>query len=234
LPAISSYTIQGFVNGDTMATAQISGEPSLTTTATAGSRFGNYAIKGNPGTLDSPNYTFVPGFGTLAVIDGPLPDDDPVVLANSPASHQPGVVRTAIKQLTATLTTDLSLSGSPAAVSTLTMPTVSPLAPPAAAVAISDRLLPAAGTATRAGTPPSIRSAAPASLSYAAIVDAAAPAPVRSAVIPNYAESSLTAATPDAVVHTGILPATPVTPQSQAAPVPSAPIRKALTQQLAQ
>jgi len=239
LPAISTYTIQGFVNGDTETTAQITGEPSLTTTATASSRFGNYAIKGNPGTLTSSNYTFAPGFGTLAIIDGPLPDDDPVVLVSSPASHQPEVVRTAIKQLTATLTTDLSLSGSPSAVSTLSAPVVSPLAPPGAAVAISDKLMPTASLAPSTAASQTIRSAAPTTVTYAAVNDAVAatPAPVRSAVIPNYATSPMASsvvAGQDATVHTGILPTTPATTQSTASPVPAAPIRKALTQPIAQ
>jgi hypothetical protein len=67
VPAITGYTIQGFVNGDTEATAQISGSPVLTTTAKDNSPHANYAIKGGVGTLSSPNYTFVAGFGTLAV-----------------------------------------------------------------------------------------------------------------------------------------------------------------------
>jgi hypothetical protein len=67
VPAITAYTIQGFVNGDTEATAQITGSPVLTTTAKDNSPHANYAIKGGVGTLSSPNYTFVAGFGTLAV-----------------------------------------------------------------------------------------------------------------------------------------------------------------------
>jgi len=226
LPAISSYTIQGFVNGDTLATAQITGQPSLTTTATASSRFGNYAIKGNPGTLASPNYTFAPGFGTLAVIDGPLPDDDPVVLANSSASHQPGVVRVAIKQLTATLTTDLSLSGSPASVAALTMPVIGPLPPPSPAVAISDKLMPAANLPSSAASAQSIRSAAPATLSYGPVTYAA---PVRSAVVLGYAQSvnATVNATSPAIVHAGVLSRTPDALTSGIKP---APIRKALIQ----
>jgi hypothetical protein len=71
LPAITEYAIRGFVNGDTEATAQISGDPNLTTTAKENSPRENYAIKGGVGTLYSPNYTFVAGFGTLAVIGAP-------------------------------------------------------------------------------------------------------------------------------------------------------------------
>lgn len=71
LPAVSAYSIQGFVNGDTEATAQISGTPVLTTTAKDNSPRANYAIKGNVGTLSAPNYGFVAGFGTLAFLGAP-------------------------------------------------------------------------------------------------------------------------------------------------------------------
>lgn len=70
LPTPVSYTIRGFVNGDTEAAAQITGSPILTTTATDRSSHANYAIKGGVGTLSAPNYTFVPGFGTLAMVGG--------------------------------------------------------------------------------------------------------------------------------------------------------------------
>lgn len=71
LPAVSAYSIQGFVNGDTEATAQISGTPVLTTTAKDNSPRANYAIKGNVGTLSAPNYSFIAGFGTLAFLGEP-------------------------------------------------------------------------------------------------------------------------------------------------------------------
>jgi hypothetical protein len=71
LPAVSAYSIQGFVNGDTEATAQISGTPVLTTTAKDNSPRANYAIKGGVGTLAAPNYSFVAGFGTLAFLGAP-------------------------------------------------------------------------------------------------------------------------------------------------------------------
>lgn len=70
IPAITGYTIQGFVNGDTEEVAQITGSPVLTTTATEHSPHANYAIKGGVGSLSSPNYTFVAGFGTLAIVGG--------------------------------------------------------------------------------------------------------------------------------------------------------------------
>jgi hypothetical protein len=70
VPPITSYTIKGFVNGDTEATAQITGAPVLTTTAHDQSPHANYAIKGGVGSLAAPNYNFVAGFGTLAVVGG--------------------------------------------------------------------------------------------------------------------------------------------------------------------
>jgi hypothetical protein len=70
VPAISVYTITGFVNGDTAETAQIKGLPVLTTTVSDHSPRANYAIKGGVGSLSAPNYTFVAGFGTLAILEG--------------------------------------------------------------------------------------------------------------------------------------------------------------------
>jgi len=71
VPPIASYTIRGFVNGDTEASAQITGAPVLTTTAKDTSPLANYAIKGGVGTLSAPNYSFVAGFGTLAISAAP-------------------------------------------------------------------------------------------------------------------------------------------------------------------
>ncbi len=65
----ASYS--GFVNGDTAATA-LSGSPSLTTTATASSAAGNYAIVAAVGTLTAANYAFSFVNGTLT-IDNPMP-----------------------------------------------------------------------------------------------------------------------------------------------------------------
>jgi len=70
VPAVTNYTISGLVNGDTEETAAITGLPVLTTTAKDKSPRANYAIKGGVGSLSSPNYNFVAGFGTLAILDG--------------------------------------------------------------------------------------------------------------------------------------------------------------------
>jgi hypothetical protein len=61
LPALT-YTITGFVNGDTAANA-VTGTPALSTTATARSGVGDYPITVSIGSLVAANYvfTFVPG-----------------------------------------------------------------------------------------------------------------------------------------------------------------------------
>ena len=65
--ALPTFTagITGFVNGDTMAV--VSGNASLTTTATATSPVGTYPITAAQGTLAAANYTFVFVNGTLTV-----------------------------------------------------------------------------------------------------------------------------------------------------------------------
>jgi hypothetical protein len=61
----ASYS--GFKNGETLATSGVTGAPALTTTATASSAVGTYAITAGPGTLAAPNYSFVFVDGTLTV-----------------------------------------------------------------------------------------------------------------------------------------------------------------------
>lgn len=75
-----TYTITGFVNGDTAATA-ITGTPALTTTATASSAQGTYPIVPAIGTLAASNYTFAFVNGTLTV--GPPPPADFTLTASS-------------------------------------------------------------------------------------------------------------------------------------------------------
>jgi hypothetical protein len=62
-----TYTMTGFLNGDTQGTAT-SGAPSLTTSATTTSPLGNYAIVITQGTLTAQNYTFVFVNGTLTIV----------------------------------------------------------------------------------------------------------------------------------------------------------------------
>src|SRR5207253_2857349 len=58
-------TVTGFVNGDTAAV--VSGAAALTTTATASSGVGSYAITASQGSLSAANYTFAFAGGTLSV-----------------------------------------------------------------------------------------------------------------------------------------------------------------------
>jgi hypothetical protein len=74
IPVVANYSLIGFVNGDNADVAHITGNPTLTTTATNPGIHANYLIKGNPGTLSSPNYTFVAGYGTLAIVGGTASD----------------------------------------------------------------------------------------------------------------------------------------------------------------
>ena len=109
LPAITSYSLVGFVNGETATTANVTGAPKLTTTAHENSRHANYAIKGGVGSLSAPNYTFVAGFGTLAVMNesdvasqheqAPEP-----TLLPSEFEEQPASVRQAVASLPSTVT----------------------------------------------------------------------------------------------------------------------------------
>jgi hypothetical protein len=71
VPALT-YTLTGFVNGETPATSGVTGSPFLTTLATAASPPGSYPITIAPGTLAATNYDFA-GFlpGTLTVRPSP-------------------------------------------------------------------------------------------------------------------------------------------------------------------
>lgn len=65
LPALT-YSLSGFVNGDTAASA-ISGTPSLSTAASARALPGNYPISAGLGSLSAKNYSFALSDGTLSV-----------------------------------------------------------------------------------------------------------------------------------------------------------------------
>ena len=69
-PALT-YTIMGFVNGDSQATAT-SGAPTESTTATTSSNVGSYPITLGSGTLTSTNYSFTLNNGTLTVTPATL------------------------------------------------------------------------------------------------------------------------------------------------------------------
>jgi hypothetical protein len=64
---VLTYTLAGFVNGQSLATSGVTGQPVCTTTATVTSPAGAYPITCGPGTLASTNYTFAFVSGTLTV-----------------------------------------------------------------------------------------------------------------------------------------------------------------------
>jgi sugar lactone lactonase YvrE len=104
-----SFTITGFVNGDTAATA-LTGAPAFTTAATAASAAGSYPVTATAGTLSAACYTFSYASASITVTKAQL-----TVTAN-PLSISYG---TATPQLTYTITgfqngdTAASLTGSP-------------------------------------------------------------------------------------------------------------------------
>jgi hypothetical protein len=92
LPAFS-YTITGFMNGDSASV--VSGAASLTTTATSSSGVGSYPIVVAQGTLSAANYTFNFVNGTLTITPAPL---------SVTANNQTKVYGAAVPTLTGTLT----------------------------------------------------------------------------------------------------------------------------------
>ena len=66
VPALTA-TITGFVDGQTLATSGVTGQPTCATTATTSSPAGSYPITCSVGTLAAVNYTFSLVAGTLTV-----------------------------------------------------------------------------------------------------------------------------------------------------------------------
>ena len=66
---VLTYTISGYVNGETATTGGITGSPLLSTTAVANSPVGTYPITVQQGTLNATNYDFLflVNSGTLTV-----------------------------------------------------------------------------------------------------------------------------------------------------------------------
>jgi hypothetical protein len=62
--------VSGLINGQTLTTAQVSGTPACTTTATLFSAAGTYPITCSIGTLTSPFYSFAFVTGTLTITHG--------------------------------------------------------------------------------------------------------------------------------------------------------------------
>jgi hypothetical protein len=65
-------TITGFIHGQTLASSGVTGSPSLSTSATAASPPGSYAISAGLGSLASADYAFAFVNGTLTVTAAPL------------------------------------------------------------------------------------------------------------------------------------------------------------------
>lgn len=63
-----TYQITGFVNGETPASSGLTGTPSCSTPATAGSSAGSYAITCTAGSLAAPNYSFPASNFTAATL----------------------------------------------------------------------------------------------------------------------------------------------------------------------
>jgi len=72
LPTFTDYSLQGFVNGESASTANITGAPVFVTTATVTSPAATYGLRGNAGSLSAPNYSFVQGLGLLTLTGVPI------------------------------------------------------------------------------------------------------------------------------------------------------------------
>jgi hypothetical protein len=86
-----TYSVTGFVHGE--MSNVLTGAPALTTTATAASALGPYAIAAAQGTLSDPNYTFVFVGGTLTVVKG-----TPVITWPAPAAISVGTAVGTVQQ----------------------------------------------------------------------------------------------------------------------------------------
>ena len=114
-PGAFAASYSGFKNGDT--SAMLSGAPSLTTTATASSPAGNYAITAAVGTLAATNYSFTFVNGTLTVGKATL-----TVTANNAASTYGHAFPTFTDTVTGFVNGDTQavVSGSPSLTTTAT------------------------------------------------------------------------------------------------------------------
>jgi hypothetical protein len=92
IPALTSYSCSGFVLGQTLATSDVTGSPSLATTATTSSPVGAYPITTAQGTLASTNYTFQLVNSLLFITSAPAPLTSSQSAAVSPSN--PGTAST--------------------------------------------------------------------------------------------------------------------------------------------
>ncbi len=105
LPPLT-YTITGYVNGDTSSV--VSGAPAETTTATSSSAAGNYPITVTQGTLAAANYTFAFVSGKLTIQPPPSPD---YTFSATPATQS--VAAGGIAVYTLTVTPEYGYAGIP-------------------------------------------------------------------------------------------------------------------------
>ncbi|WP_433984139.1 MBG domain-containing protein [Tunturiibacter empetritectus] len=108
-----TYTVTGYVNGDTASTAY-TGNPSLTTTPAAPTTVNNYTITAGTGSLVSSNYSLTFATGTLSITKA-----TPVINWSNPANITYGtaLVQSPAGQLNATVSGSIpgTFSYSPAA-----------------------------------------------------------------------------------------------------------------------
>jgi hypothetical protein len=67
IPTFTAYSLNGFVNSESAASAHVQGAPALTTVATLKSIAGTYGLKSAVGTLTAANYSFAGTAGTLTL-----------------------------------------------------------------------------------------------------------------------------------------------------------------------
>jgi hypothetical protein len=77
----ASYS--GFMNGETLGTSGVTGQPNLSTTATQSSPLGNYTISITQGTLAANNYTFNMVAGNLFVVNIVPPVITSITISNA-------------------------------------------------------------------------------------------------------------------------------------------------------
>ncbi|MGF7181971.1 beta strand repeat-containing protein, partial [Tunturiibacter psychrotolerans] len=106
-----TYTVTGYVNGDTASTAY-TGNPSLTTTPASPTTVNNYTITAGPGTLASSNYSLTFATGILSITKA-----TPVITWANPAdiTYGTALVQSPAGQLNATASVGGAFSYSPAA-----------------------------------------------------------------------------------------------------------------------
>jgi hypothetical protein len=87
---VLTYTVSGFVNGD--SSSLVSGAPTLSTTATQSSPAGDYPITVTAGSLSAANYSFTFTGATLTVFVPPVDTDhDGIPNSSDPDDDNDGI-----------------------------------------------------------------------------------------------------------------------------------------------